>query len=220
MTAKPHPHVCFGVLTATLAALVVAGCGGSSSSSHSSSAATGTPVTSASSTSTTTAARPSRPLRLHIVSPRAGAHTAQNLTVRVALTGTASGRVHSFRYVLDGVLTRHGDARLAFHGLAPGRQHLVVSVPGDRGLQATEVFVVRAPPAPVAPAPVASTPAPTAPSTMTTPAPTTPAPTTAAPPPATTTPAAPAPAPASGIPQGGGGDMDGDNSGGPSDGDG
>jgi hypothetical protein len=211
------------VATATALALAVAGCGSSSSSSHSSSTASTAAAAPASSTSTTTAAKPSRPLRLHILSPRAGARTGQNLTVRVALTGTASGHVHSFRYVLDGMLTRRGNARLTFHGLAPGRQHLVVSVPGDPGLHAAAIFVVRTPPVPAAPVPVATTAAPT--STTATPAPTTPAPTTAAPTtaapaPATTTTAAPAPAPASGIPQGNGGDMDGDNNGGPSDGDG
>jgi hypothetical protein len=108
---------------------------------------------------TSTPANPTRRLRVHIMSPRAGSHTGQDLTVRIRVTGTASGRVHAFRYLLDGVLTRHGDGRLTFHGLAPGRQHLVVSVTGQPTVHAAAVFVVRAPPPPPAPPPM-SNPAP------------------------------------------------------------
>jgi hypothetical protein len=130
------------------------------------------------------------PPRLVIRAPRRGSHTSQTLTVRVALLGRAPAGATSYRYVLDGRFTRHGSTRVTFDDLAPGRHHLVVTLLGATGIHASDAFTVRAPPPP--------------------------------PPPVTATSAPPAPAPAmgEGIVQGNGGDMDGDNNGGPSDGDG
>lgn len=193
-------------------ALVVSACGGgSSSTSRSSSAATATnspaaTSSAAASSSTTAAASAAAEPRAHlrILSPRAGARSGETLTVHVALSGAAAGS-DPLRYVLDGRLTRRGSRRLTYHDLAPGHHHLLVSLVSNRGVHQSTVFIVPAPPPP--PAPTAA-PAPTPPpATMTTP------------PPATAT-APPSPPPVSGIPQGDGGDRDGDNSGGPTDGDG
>jgi len=161
---------------------------------------------------------------LSIVSPRAGAHTAATLTVRVKLTGTAISGAQPFRYVLDHLLTRSGTDRLTFHNLAPGRHRLEVIRPSASPSHVATTFIVRAPARVVVPVPAhqaqptASTPIPP-PTSSTSPSPRT------SPPTKTTT--APAPPQASppqsngGIPQGpNAGDGDGDNNGGPSDGDG
>jgi hypothetical protein len=159
---------------------------------------------------------------LSIVSPRAGAHTAATLAVRVKLTGTATSGAPRFRYVLDHRLTRSGSDRLTFHSLAPGCHRLEVIWSGASPSHTATMFIVRAPahvvvPVPAQAQPTASTPIP--PPTCTSPPPRT------SPPTKTTT--APAPPQASppqsngGIPQGpNAGDGDGDNNGGPSDGDG
>jgi hypothetical protein len=185
---------------ATLAlALLAGGCGSSSSSSSTASSSAASTTQAAATSSSTTSARK---LRLPILAPRAGAHTGSVLTVRVALIGAKPTGADPFRYVLDSSEVRSGSKSLVFHGLAPGRHHLVVMLAAHHGVRATRVFVVNAPPAPP-PAPVAPMPAPT--TTM----PPAPAPTPS-----------PPPAAGNGIPQGGGGDGDADNSGGPSDGDG
>jgi hypothetical protein len=162
------------------------------------------------------------PVHISILSPRMGAHTAATLTVRVKLTGTVAGGARRFRYVLDHRITRSGSDRLTFRDLASGLHRLeVISASASPSRTAT-TFIVRAParvvvPAPAQPQPAASTPI--QPPTSTTPRPRT------SPPSKTTT--APAPPKASppkasgGIPQGpNAGDGDGDNNGGPSDGDG
>ncbi len=188
--------------------LVASGCGGGSSAMT---ATTRAPVA----VPATTAARPaSAPTpHLSILSPRAGAHTASTLTVRVALSGATNG-AQRFRYVLDRRLARSGSARLTFHDLAPGRHRLEVLSAAVSTVRASTTFTVSAPapaaiPAPVPAQPTVSTPAP---------APTTPPPTkTTAPAP----PKASSPESSGGIPQGpNAGDGDGDNNGGPSDGDG
>jgi hypothetical protein len=205
-----------GTVCASLGLVLVAsGCGGGSAAMTSTARA---PVA----TSAITAAKPaSAPTpHLSIRSPRMGAHTASTLTVHVALSGATNG-AQRFRYVLDRRLARSGSARLTFHGLAPGRHRLEVLSAADSTVSASTTFTVRAP-APVAiPAPARAQP------TVSTAAP---APTTTAPPPRTPSPSkATAPAPpktspppaSGGIPQGpNAGDGDGDNSGGPSDGDG
>ncbi len=125
---------------------------------------------------------PAPPPHLRIVSPRRGAHTKQTLTVRLSLTGAKAGGQRGFRYILGGRLTRVGSARLTFHGLAAGHQHLVVALASRRTVKASVSFTVIAPPPPPAPAPTTSAPAATMapapmnpPSTMqTTPAPMTP----------------------------------------------
>jgi hypothetical protein len=143
---------------------------------------------------------------LSILSPRAGAHTASTLTVRVALSGATNG-AQRFRYVLDRRLTRFGPARLTFHDLAPGRHSLEVLLATTGTARASTTFTVRAPAHVASPAPAQTQP------TVSTPAP---APTTTAPPPK----ASPPPS-SGGIPQGpNAGDGDGDNNGAPSDGDG
>jgi hypothetical protein len=202
---RPPQALCAGAVLAL--ALLARGCGGSSSSSStvSSSAAASTTQPAAASSSTTSAPK----LRLPILAPRAGAHTGSVLTVRVALLGAKATGADAFRYVLDGSEVRRGPKSLVFHGLAPGRHHLVVMLAAHHGVRSTRVFIVKAPPAPP-PAPVTTM---TATATTTTPPP--PA-TTPAPAPSTS----PPPSAGSGIPQGGGGDGDADNSGGPSDGDG
>ena len=179
---------------AAVIALFAAGCGSSSSSSTAS--GTSTAQASASSSSTSSAAPK---LHLKILSPRHDSHTGSAVTVRVSLSGGEAGGSKAVRYVLDGHLVRRGSRTLVYHGLRPGRQHLVVMLASDRGVRGSTVFVVRTP----APAPVATTPAPAPTTTMSTPPPTT-----------------SSPPPSSGIPQGNGGDGDGDNNGGPTDGDG
>jgi hypothetical protein len=189
-------------------ALLVTACGGSSgpSSTSRSSSAAATTSNVAASASTAAAASAAKPrAHLRILSPRAGARSGETLTVHVALSGAAAGS-DPLRYVLDGRLTRRGSRRLTYHDLAPGHHHLQVSLASNRGVHVSTVFIVPAPPAPPPPPAAAPAPAPTPPpATMTTPPP------AATPPP---------PPPVSGIPQGGGGDHDGDNNGGPSDGDG
>jgi hypothetical protein len=118
--------------------------------------------------------------------------------VHVALSGTARAGRHTFWYLLDHVLRRRGSARLTFTDVVPGRHQLVVFLASSRTVRATTIFHVNAPPPPPAPAPAPMTAPPAAPA---------PAP-------------APAPMSSGGIPQGNGGDMDSDNNGGPSDGDG
>jgi hypothetical protein len=171
---------------------------------------------------TTTAQPASAPApHLSILSPRAGAHTASTLTVRVALSGAPAGGAQRFRYVLDRRLTRFGPARLTFHDLAPGRHRLEVLSATTGTTRAGTTFTIRAParvasPAPAQTQPTVSTPAP-APTTAT-PPPQSPPPTkTTAPPP----PKASPPPSSGGIPQGpNAGDGDEDNKGAPSDGDG
>ena len=176
---------------------------------------------------TATAATAPAPTRIHIVSPRPGSHTGATLVVSVRLTGAQPASSPVLRYMLDGHLTRTGPTRVTLHRLAPGRHRLEVLLAGDAAVHSASVFTVRAPAAPV---PVAPVPAP-APETMAheqAPPPTMggseshqeapPPPKREAPPPPKTE-TTPPPA-EGGIPQGGGGDHDGDNSGGPSDGDG
>jgi hypothetical protein len=190
--------------------LLASGCGGGSSAMT---ATTRAPVAAPAITAAKPASAPTP--HLSILSPRMGAHTASTLTVRVALSGAPAGGAQRFRYVLDRRLARSGSARLTFHDLAPGRHRLEVLSAAGSTVSASTTFTVRAP-APVAiPAPARAQP------TVSTAAP---APTTATPAPQTTAPAPPkaSPPPASGgIPQGpNAGDGDGDNNGGPSDGDG
>ena len=73
-----------------------------------------------------------------------------------------------FRYILGGRLTRVGSARLTFHGLAAGHQHLVVALASRRSVKASVSFTVIAPPPP------ASAPAMSAPASTAAPAPMTP----------------------------------------------
>jgi hypothetical protein len=204
-----------GTVCASLGLVLVAsGCGGGSAMTSTARAPVAAPAI--------TAAKPaSAPTpHLSILAPRMGAHTASTLTVRVALSGATNG-AQRFRYVLDRRLARSGSARLTFYNLAPGRHRLEVLSAAERTIRTSTTFTVRAP-APVAiPAPARAQP------TVSTAAP---APTTTASPPRTTPPSkttAPAPPKASpppasgGIPQGpNAGDGDGDNNGGPSDGDG
>ena len=195
--------------TSVLAAAISA-CGSSHSSTAADAATSPAAVPSAPHTTTAPAAPPPAP-RLRIVSPRPEARVAPTLTIRVSLTGAAATGVKALRYVLDGSLTRLGSVRLTFHGLAPGDHHLVVALASRAATNARVSFIV---PAPVVPAPVAPTPAPTQTSSA-------PPPPASTPPPATSTTPAPAPTPSGGIPQGpNAGDADGDNHGGPSDGDG
>jgi hypothetical protein len=127
--------------------------------------------------------------------------------VRVAVSGAGGTGADGIRYVLDGLLTRRGSARLTFTDLASGRHRLTVVLVSNGGVRAATVFTVPTPPPPPAPAAAPASTSPPAPSAapLSAPAPMT----------------APAPAPmTSGIPQNNGGDMDGDNNGGVSDGDG
>jgi hypothetical protein len=204
-------------------AFVASGCGSAGSTTpvkNSPALSTSAPVAQS---STARAAAASPVAHLSILSPRTGAHTSSTLTVRVALRGARAGRTPRLRYVLDHRLIRSGSDRLTFHDLASGRHRLEVILPGASPSRASTTFIVRAPvrvhvAAPVATEsqPAVSTPLP--PPTSSNPAP-------SAPPPAKTT--APAPPKVSpprsggGIPQGpNAGDGDGDNNGGPSDGDG
>jgi hypothetical protein len=191
------------------------GCGGGTSTTKAPAA-----VTQASNAPQPAVAVPIR--HLSILSPRVGAHAAATLTVRVTLTGTATSGARRFRYVLDHRLTRSGSDRLTFHNLAPGRHRLEVIWPNASPSHAATTFIVRAPapvavPVPAQAQPTTSTPLP--PPTSTIPPPRTPPPTKTA-----TSPAPPQASPPQsngGIPQGpNAGDGDGDNNGGPSDGDG
>lgn len=186
-----RPSRATGAVSGLVLALILSACGGSSSSS---SGAAGTSTQAAATTSSTTSTPKPKP-RLPILTPRAGAHTGSVVTVRVSLLHAHATGADSFRYVLDGRLTRLGSRRLVFHDLKPGHHHLVVMLADNHGVYGSRGFVVRTPPAP--PPPVVSMPAP-------------------APAPAPMSP----PATGTGIPQGNGGDMDGDNNGGSSDGDG
>ena len=164
---------------------------------------------------------PAKPAHLQIVSPKPGAHTGQDLTVRVKLTGAPTAHAR-FHYVL-GSVKRSAGAKITFHGVAAGRHNLSVTLASNPHVRASLVLIVHPPkPPPVStPATTSQAPPPTTTSSPTpTPAPTpTPPPTTtkSSPPPTTTK---TSPPPSGGIPQGNGGDGDGDNSGGPSDGDG
>ncbi|MGZ4180973.1 MAG: hypothetical protein ACXVUL_09880 [Solirubrobacteraceae bacterium] len=200
-------------------AALAAGCGGSGSSSSSSTAAAQV-APAANTTTTKSKTEPAQPIHLRIVSPKPGAHTGQTLTVQVRLTGTRAAHPR-FHYVL-GSVKRSAGAKITFHGVAAGRHDLSVTLASDRHVHISEVVIVRAPPPPATPATTSQAPAPTTTSSPTpAPAPTPPPTTTKSappPPPPTTTKTSP---PASrGIPQGNGGDADGDNKGGPSDGDG
>jgi hypothetical protein len=188
------------------------GCGG----------ATGAPATVKQATNAAQPATAAPVRHLSILSPRVGAHTAPTLTVRVRLTGTATSGAQRFRYELDHRLTRSGADRLTFHDLAPGRHRLEVIWASADPSRAATTFTVRAPapvtvPAPAQAQPTASTPATSPASTTPPPSTSTPTQTSAAPPPPQTSP----PPSGGGIPQGpNAGDGDGDNKGGPSDGDG
>ncbi len=209
-----------GSLCAILALVLAAsGCGSSTSRKTSSAARTSATIAQ---TSGAGAPATAPVAHLSILSPRAGAHTASTLTVRVKLTGTVTNGAQPFRYVLDHRLTRSGSDRLTFHNLAPGRHRLEVIWPSASPIHTDTTFIVRAPARVVVPVsaqaqPTASTPIP--PPTSTTPPPRTPPPTKT-----TTAPAPPQASPPQsngGIPQGpNAGDGDGDNNGGPSDGDG
>jgi hypothetical protein len=201
------------VITCATSAVVLAitACGSSrpSSTAH----ATTSPDAVASTPTTTASPALARPPGLRIVAPRRGAHVTPTLTIRVSLTGATAAGPRALEYLLDGTLTRLGSSRLTFHGLAPGDHHLVVAVASRPAIRARVSFTIPAPAAPAAPAPAAPTPVPA--TTSSAPA-STPTPT---PMPSTTQ--APAPPPSGGIPQGpNAGDADGDNHGGPSDGDG
>ena len=152
---------------ASILALALTACG----AGHSSQPSTTTGVAAASTpTSTTTPApAPAPPApHLRIVSPRRGAHTEQTLTIRLSLTGAPAAGQRGFRYILGGRLTRVGSARLTFHGLAAGHQHLVVALASRRSVKASVSFTVIAPPPP------ASAPAMSAPASTAAPAPMTP----------------------------------------------
>jgi hypothetical protein len=198
-------------------AVLAAGCGGSSSSSSSSTAAAQV-APAANTTAAKSKAQPAHPIHLRIVSPKPGAHIGQTLTVRVRLTG-ANGTHARFHYVL-GSIKRTAGAKITFHGVAAGRHDLNVTLASNPHVHASLVVTVRPPkPPPVAtPATTSQAPAPTTTSSPTpAPPPTT---TQSAPPPPPPTTTKTSPPPSGGIPQGNGGDADGDNNGGPSDGDG
>lgn len=215
-----RPKCLATVLSALVVALAATGCGGSSSTTAASHPPASHP---AAAPATSTASPPAAVRKLRILSPRSGVRTGQTVTVRLALTGAKPTGSGSFRYILDGRASR-GSPRRTFHGLGAGRHHLLVMLAADHSVQASRTFVVRAPapapsPAPVAAPAATSPPAPVAPAPAPSPSP--------APAPGPTPAPAPAPAPsppppshAGGIPQGNGGDMDADNNGGPSDGDG
>jgi hypothetical protein len=189
----------FGLLT-----LGISACGSSHSASHTTAAS----VTAAATTRTTAtvASAPPPSPRLRILAPRPQTQLDQTVAVHVSITGAKPTDSHSFRYVLDGKLTRFGSKGLTFTGVIPGHHHLVVALVSRPSVKATTAFTVRAPAPTAAPAPTSATPAPTA-----APAPT--SATSSTPPPMTQS--------GSGIPQGpNAGDADGDNHGGPSDGDG
>jgi hypothetical protein len=190
------------------------GCGGGTSTIK-----TPATVTQASNAPQPAVAAPVR--HLSIVSPRAGAHTAATLTVRVKLTGTATNGAQPFRYVLDRRVTRSGSDGLTFHNLAPGRHRLEVIWPSASPSHVATTFIVRAPARVVVPVPAQAQPAA---STPILPPSTSPPPRTSPPTKTTTAPASPQASPPQsngGIPQGpNAGDGDGDNNGGPSDGDG
>lgn len=189
--------------------LGIGGCG----SSHSSARTTAASVTPAGTTqiTATTATTPapatarSLPAHLRILAPRPLAQLDQTVAVHVSVTGAMGTGTRSFRYVLDGRLTRRGSTRLTFTGVVPGHHHLLVALVSHPSVNATAAFTVLAPPAP----PQAPS---VAPMTSAAPRPATP--------PTPSGPSAPMMS-TGGIPQGpNAGDADGDNRGGPSDGDG
>ena len=199
---QPRPFVALGLLPVVAA---LAGCGGSSSPKHAGAVRAAT-TTSAASTVAVASTHSAAP-KLRILAPRSGATASQTLTVRVKLTGARASGGAAFRYVLDRRITRLGASRLTFTGLAGGHHLLTVMLASDHAVRAKVSFKVPAP----TPPPVTTT---------TTTAPPPPATTTSvsAPPPTTTT---THPAAGNGIPQGpNAGDGDGDNHGGPTDGDG
>jgi hypothetical protein len=206
---------------------LVAGCGSSQPKSTSAKAAA-TPVAS-------TPAAPT-PAAIAFVTPKPGAAVGSTVRALVHLTGT--GRV---QFILDSGPPRSTSGlALTLRHLSPGAHRLIAQLlPADKAsaVSATVHFRVRpatvavkhpavAPePAavPVSPSPPARAPAPatthgSAPSASSPPPSPTPAPPATTPthqnPPTATQPQS------SGIPQGGGGDGDADNNGGPSDGDG
>ena len=200
------------VAASALLALLVAGCGGSSAKSVTTSR---TPVAA---TTVSHAQAPSAHLR--IISPRAGAHTGSTLTVRVRLPGISPTGPRAFVYVLDHQRARRAGSKLTFLNLRPGRHRLLVSFNDRARASAKVAFIVRAP----APTPGSRCggradpyhhhrlpprrPRPRHPTDDYYAAP------------ASTTTTAPPPPPSTGIPQGNAGDRDGDNNGGPTDGDG
>jgi hypothetical protein len=226
--ARSGAIVCLGF---TLA-LAASGCGSNSFSGagSSSSVARVSVARQATAASRPVAALP----HLSIISPRAGVHVGQTLTVRVRVSGT-NATSQRLRYVLDGRLTRLGSPHLTYHELAPGHHRLEVLLADQSVGHAFTTFTVRAPEPVAVPAPEPASP-------MTTPSPPPPQPESTSPPrsssattqPSPMTSSSPPPPPpppheptmseasppSGGIPQGGGGDGDGDNSGGPSDGDG
>jgi hypothetical protein len=134
--------------------------------------------------------------------------------LRIAITPGTTGLTAALRYVLDGERLLRGHERLTLYDLGPGRHYLVVTIAGPAGARAQRVFVVNAPAPVPAPAPVLTTSAPVAAAPATTAS-------RPAPAPAPTVTTTPKPPPPTGIPQGPtAGDRDGDNNGGPSDGDG
>ena len=176
----------FGLLT-----LGISACGSSHSASHTT-AASVTAAATTRSTATVASAPPPSP-RLRILAPRPQTQLDQTVAVHVSITGAKPTDSHSFRYVLDGKLTRFGSKGLTFTGVIPGHHHLVVALVSRPSVKATTAFTVRAPAPTAAPAPTSAT--------------------SSTPPPMTQS--------GSGIPQGpNAGDADGDNHGGPSDGDG
>jgi hypothetical protein len=205
--------------------LAAAGCGGGQSST-----AARAPQTVATVAAKPTVAVAAATPHLRILAPAPGASTGQAVTIRVRLSGASPRGAHPFRYVLDRVLRRAGAAQLTLSELAPGRHHLVVELSGSPHVRATTSFTVLAPatvaqPASSEPMTGGSQPAATAPKAAT------PAPTHTSPERTSsehpsgehTEHTSPPPAPEASegaIPQGGAGDHDGDNSGGPSDGDG
>jgi hypothetical protein len=198
-------------VAAVTVAMIASGCGGSSSTSSTTSTGNAAP---AANTSSTPASTPKSHPHLAIVSPKAGTHTHQTLTVRVKLSG-AHGAKPQFRYVL-GSVKRRGPAAITFHGVAAGKHRLTVILASNGRVRASETFVVTAPPPPPPPTTTQSAPPPT--TTQSAPPPTTTQAPPPPPPPTTTT--TTTPPPSNGIPQHNGGDADGDNNGGPSDGDG
>jgi hypothetical protein len=189
--------------------LGIGGCGSSHSSSRTTAAsvtpAGTTQITATTATTAAPATAPTPAALLRILAPRPLAQLDQTVAVHVSVTGGVGTASRSFRYVLDGRLTRRGSARLTFTGVVPGHHHLLVALVSHPSVNATTAFTVLAPPAPAQ-------------------APSAPPMTSAAPQPAPApTPSAPS-APmmsTGGIPQGSNaGDADGDNRGGPSDGDG
>ncbi len=187
---------------------------------------------------------PPTPAGIAFISPKAGAAVGSTVLARVRLTG--AGRV---QFLLDGGPPRSASGlALTLRHLSPGGHRLIAQLlPADKASAVSATVRFRVRPAPVAekrpavaPEPATVPVSPSSPARASAPAATTPAPTTThassppvsssppshpSAPPATTPPAHQNPPTATqpqstGIPQGGGGDGDSDNNGGPSDGDG